>query len=286
MQNAGTSATGTINTNARRKYPIVQLVAPETLSEGFTFDVEVNHEILTVVVPHGGVRKGQPFRAQTQARIQDERSTIRIPVGGWKDSLFDFCRYGPFHPSICLAVCCPLIALGQIYTRLNLNWHGQPNENEYESAPISNLHESTNAPPPFTTPPEYSSRAFKIMVAFSIVYGVLTRMIAPENFALIHLSNFLFLLVCAILIGRTRTQIRNRYEIQATTIEETAERCGCRNLEDSVPMGCDVVEDYVVSCVCAPCAVSQMSRHTAPYDTYEGSCFSSNGLPRHAPAVV
>ena len=50
MQNAGTSATGTINTNARRKYPIVQLVAPETLSEGFTFDVEVNHEILTVVV--------------------------------------------------------------------------------------------------------------------------------------------------------------------------------------------------------------------------------------------
>jgi hypothetical protein len=33
-----------------RIYPVVQVVAPENLSEGYTFDVEVNHEILTITV--------------------------------------------------------------------------------------------------------------------------------------------------------------------------------------------------------------------------------------------
>jgi hypothetical protein len=79
------------------------------------------------------------------------------------------------------------------------------------------------------------------------------------------------------------------------------ERCGCghgrgrRHWEEEedphssmflwLPVVCDVVEDYCVSCFCAPCSVSQMSRHTAPYETYEGSCFSSNGMPPHAPVM-
>jgi hypothetical protein len=33
-----------------RVYPIVEITAPESLPEGYTFDVEVNHEILTVAV--------------------------------------------------------------------------------------------------------------------------------------------------------------------------------------------------------------------------------------------
>ena len=33
-----------------RTYPIVQVIAPETLAQGYTFDVEFNHEILSVVV--------------------------------------------------------------------------------------------------------------------------------------------------------------------------------------------------------------------------------------------
>lgn len=58
--------------------------------------------------PHGGVRKGNTFRGQTQAKIQDERNAIRIPVGGWKDSLLDFCTLGPLHPSFCMGFFCPL----------------------------------------------------------------------------------------------------------------------------------------------------------------------------------
>lgn len=42
------------------------------------------------------------------AQIQNDRSVLRIPMGGWKDGLFDFCRFGPFHPSLVCASCCPL----------------------------------------------------------------------------------------------------------------------------------------------------------------------------------
>lgn len=258
---------------ATYSHPVVVVIAPESLSEGYTFDVEVNREILTVMVPHGGVAKGQKFHGQTQAQIQNERKNIRIPVGGWKDGLFDFCRFGPMHPSVCCAVCCPLIALGQIYTRLNLNWHGQPNDGDYGN--------NSNGP---------SSRAFKTMVGISVLYGFLVRFIVFFNPAAskswIHFSGLLFLFFCGIFIGRTRTQIRNRYEIQATLIEVAMERSSCRNLDESLPFGCDVVEDYCVSFVCAPCAVSQMSRHTASYETYGGSYFSSNGMPPHAPIMV
>ncbi len=56
----------------------------------------------------GGVAKGQLFKGQTYPRIVESNQQLRVPMGGWKDSLFDFCRYGPFHSSLCLAVFCPL----------------------------------------------------------------------------------------------------------------------------------------------------------------------------------
>ncbi|GFH57923.1 hypothetical protein CTEN210_14399 [Chaetoceros tenuissimus] len=251
----------------KRVYPVVEVIAPESLSEGYTFDVEVNHEILTVTVPYGGVSKGQKFRGQTQAQIKDGRDIIRIPVGAWKDGLFDFCRFGPLHPSLCCAICCPLVSLGQIMTRLNLNWHGE-------------LNSSPSIP---------RSQAFKTMVVLSVLYGIIIRSIdpmRPNAYAIMHSLNFGFLILCGILIGRTRTTIRRRYDIQATMIEQAIERGGCSHLEDSVPCGCDAVEDFLVSCACVPCAVSQMSRHTAPYETYEAACFSSDGMPPHAPEMV
>ena len=45
--NSNTSSTAPTTT---RTYPIVQVIAPETLAQGYTFDVEFNHEILSVVV--------------------------------------------------------------------------------------------------------------------------------------------------------------------------------------------------------------------------------------------
>lgn len=38
------------NAPEARVYPIVEIIAPESLPQGYTFDVDVNHEILTVTV--------------------------------------------------------------------------------------------------------------------------------------------------------------------------------------------------------------------------------------------
>ena len=46
---AGADAT-TAFAEPERTFPVVQVVAPETLSAGYTFDVEHNHEIFTVQV--------------------------------------------------------------------------------------------------------------------------------------------------------------------------------------------------------------------------------------------
>ena len=53
--NTNTNTSTSTNTNNSRAvfkktYPVVQVEAPETLPEGYTFDVEVNHDILTVTV--------------------------------------------------------------------------------------------------------------------------------------------------------------------------------------------------------------------------------------------
>lgn len=45
-------------------------------------------------------------------------------VGMRKDDLFACTRYGLCHPSLICACFCPFILLGQIMTRLKLDWKG------------------------------------------------------------------------------------------------------------------------------------------------------------------
>jgi len=175
----------------------------------------------------------------------------------------DFCTYGPFHSSLCLSLCCPLISLGQIFTRLGLNWYATPTDN-----PRSHL-------------------AFKIMVSISMVYFALLNLfsnpsrnsqIASHNIYLFHLF------FVAILAGKTRAYIRNAYDIPATLSKAAADMCSID--ESTIPPVVDNLEDYVCSCVLLPCAISQMNRHTAMYDTYDSSYCSSNGMPAYAPMMV
>mmetsp|Transcript_13155 Transcript_13155/g.23847 ORF Transcript_13155/g.23847 Transcript_13155/m.23847 type:complete len:126 (+) Transcript_13155:102-479(+) len=69
-----------------------------------------------------------------------------------------------------------------------------------------------------------------------------------------------------VLVTKTRKQIRSRYGIPE-------QQC----------VGC---EDCCCSFWCNCCAVAQMARHTADYDTYAGLCCSETGLPPHAPSIV
>jgi Cys-rich protein (TIGR01571 family) len=58
-----------------------------------------------------------------------------IPVGNWRDGLCDCFRLGTFHPHVWMAWCCLPIALGQVMTRLNLDWFGNSMEQHPSSYP-------------------------------------------------------------------------------------------------------------------------------------------------------
>ena len=42
----------------------------------------------------------------------------------WRDNIFACKRYGLLHPFLLYALCCPFVLLGQIMTRLKLDWKG------------------------------------------------------------------------------------------------------------------------------------------------------------------
>ena len=67
------------------------------------------------------------FTPLQQSKNEDDDSSV--PVGDWKDGLFECCRLGFFHPSLWNATCCPQILLAQISTRLRLNWLGDAYNN-------------------------------------------------------------------------------------------------------------------------------------------------------------
>jgi Cys-rich protein (TIGR01571 family) len=51
-----------------------------------------------------------------------------------------------------------------------------------------------------------------------------------------------------------------------------------------------ITGSYVQDCICAffcrQCAIAQMMRHTADYDTYVSKCCTPTGVPNHAPSIV
>ena len=123
------------------------------------------------------------------------------------------------------------------------------------------------------------------MVGISFAYFCTFQIVDPSSFAMIHNLHIIHLIFAAYLAGKTRAYIRDRYDIPASALTvKVLSKCGCRRGDES--SGCDLVEDYVLACACAPCTISQMARHTAMYETYEGSFMNSNGLPRHAPSMV
>ena len=99
----------------------VQVIAPATLQSGYTFDAQYEGHTFTVTVPAGGVVKGQRFIVPyVPPLLSADATTIEapllpsshihrggaedtIPTGAWRDSLCDCCRFGPCHPSLCIA---------------------------------------------------------------------------------------------------------------------------------------------------------------------------------------
>lgn len=300
--------------------PKLQVTAPETLPEGYTFDVQVNdtnssaRQVYTLRVPYGGIRKGDifaatPITATANHNTSYEQQRHAIPRNAWKDSLFDICKYGPFHSHFLIGCCCPCISLGQIFTRLNIDLYDRPLP-EYHTTNATNA-TNANAIPTINDPSSSSCRlskrdttTFRLLVALNFMYFSLMMVVSMANYDSIpfHHFHFLYLSITTILAARMRFYLRTTLDIptlwqsllarnggragsrcDAFALEEDATCCGT-NVDAATVVG--VVEDVAVNAFCGPCSIMQMNRHTGMYDTYQGHCFNSTGMPKYAPVAV
>jgi hypothetical protein len=161
-----------------------------------------------------------------------------------------------------MAIWCNMVLLGQVMTRMNLDWIGSPIGNRT----------GTWSP-------------FKIMVTVTAVYffgtsffvilfdGNNSISVLLTTLRLVFTSAvFLYALVAKI---RTRAYIRRKYGVRPSVCSGCG-CCGCGS-------GCD---DFCASYLCSCLTTAQMDRHTADYDKYAGDCCSANGLPQYSPTIV
>lgn len=179
---------------------------------------------------------------------------IKAPTGQWKDGLFELFNAGICHPSLWCSLCCTQIAMGQVISRMQLTWVGEP-------GPISR-----------------TQQAFAVVVVLTasfIVYSTcleLANMPYPLDDGIPFITtlrvvgNVLFTAWSIYALCRTRETVRARYQIP----EETCEGC----------------EDLCCSVWCGCCVTAQMLRHTGEYETYPGNWFTSTGHPEGTPVVI
>ena len=146
--------TTTMSTAATPTPTNVQVIAPATLESGYTFDAMYEGITFQVVVPDGGVIKGQrfivPFNPPPSAIAAvavpadggsvdykqrgngggGGSSSSTIPTGIWRDGLCDCCAYGPCHAHFCMTLFLRPILLGQILTRMKMTWLGERTHTE------------------------------------------------------------------------------------------------------------------------------------------------------------
>lgn len=190
--------------------------------------------------------------------------------GHWKTSLWDCFRPGPCHPSLWNAVCCPQLLVAQVLTRLKLDLCAEP-----------------------TTDPQ---RTFPRMLGLVVAYWALTLWLAPErppsaasdssgawnvardragapssSWLRIALYNALFVVFGVYtwwILAKARRAVRRRRAIAAFS----ATPCD------------DNHNDACVALWCGCCAVAQLARETAEYDTQPASCCSRTGLTHQSAA--
>ncbi|KAL7476487.1 hypothetical protein ACHAW6_002345 [Cyclotella cf. meneghiniana] len=251
----------------------LEVIAPATLPEGYTFEAKVNGKMIMVTVSMGGVQAGQnfsiPFDSQSNAYVGALVSPSSVLMGHWKDGLCACCRLGCCHPVLWLACCCPLsefldyplvawpsrtiltntpffakVLLGQVMHHLKLTW--LVNEGGLPAETVS---------------------TFCIMFWMGIVVWILTYSLPHAPYLFMdengeisgdylmaqYIVNIVLLAFAVFRIGMVCKMcelIRNKYQIPSKC-------CG----------GC---EDCCCAFWCSCCTVAQMARHTSDYATYQG----------------
>jgi len=229
---------------------LVSVTVPSAMKEGAEFQATYDGVEFPVTVPPGGVEEGQ---------------TIQVPFTGtsgkWKDDLFACTRYGIFHPSFVLSCCCPLILLGQVLTRLKLNWKAE---------------EGTSAAE-WTKTFTYAVRA---TIIFFLIDMFFTPTIDVDEDGMItssgdnpinSLSKFIYTVYMVYILFRVRKLVRESNKIP----EKHCTECS----------GC---EDFLCAFCCGCCTLSQLARQTTDYDDEEAAYFTENGIktPTSTPVVI
>jgi len=223
---------------------LVTVIAPDDLPEGYKFNASYEGVVFSVTVKEGGAKKGQ------QLIVPFNRNQVLAQEGGrWRDDLCSCFRYGICHPSLTNATCCRFILLGQVMTRLKLDWIGDP------------------------APAGVWKNTYRVVVRLTIAYALFYLFFSPrpvldkdDNDANVYDDPNVFFNIVSSLLGflvvfityKVRKHIRTKDQIPET-------RC----------FGC---EDLCCACCCGCCVVAQMARHTTNYDTEKAQYFSSQGF--------
>jgi len=250
--------------------PTIEVVAPADLPEDYEFDAQVGDRIFSVKVPRGGVEEGQKFSVTLPGgsdAVSDSMCTPRvsIPTGAWRDGLCDCFRHGCIHPVIFNAVFCPLIATAQVMTRMGLTMWGVSGQ-------------------VFET-----SQTFKKILFIVVLLVSIDRILAAMMFTQYKRIDFNYSFADARHAYQTIEFIKNclSFVLAVYTIYAiTKTRKFVRNKYAIPEKVCKGWEDFCCALWLPCCAVTQMARHTADYNTYRGVCCTDTGLPEHVPAIV
>jgi Cys-rich protein (TIGR01571 family) len=190
--------------------------------------------------PAGGCIIGQIITVPFNPRANES------PTLGWKDDIFDCTKFGFIHPSFLTACCCPLILMGQIMTRLKLDWLAK-------EAPDGTWKDT-----------------FRRMIYITIGYFILHMVLAPTDPSIPSslLYNFVMLVYTVYLVylvAMVRKKVRERDQIA----EETC-------------IGC---EDVVCAFWCGCCTISQLARQTADYELDNAQFLAPDGLTSAPPVM-
>lgn len=276
---------------------VLSVVAPATLPEGYTIDVQVGGrgQLYTVKVPPGGVEEGQTFEVKIEGRATSSNNAalltqedwnravalprVSIPVGSWRDGLCDCCRFGCCHPVFWNAFCCSAILTAQVMTRMNLDILGRPSPTSrrvitfYVVLVIVLLEVFLF----------HIVREILIWMTYNTVtlpsgVDILMPKEGMEGLASLIATFFLYqrlmyVIFVVYILTVTRFFVRNKYAIPTYF---------CNTPSSSV----GIVEDCCLSFWCSCCTAGQVARHTMDYDTYRGVCCSSTGVPDYVPSVI
>jgi PLAC8 family len=169
-----------------------------------------------------------------------------------------------WHPSTWCAICCTQLGVGQIMSRMQYSWLGEPTGGNTF----------------------VSSRTWTVVVTLVVSFFVYSTCleiaeavynddygIGTDTSGWIQVSRFigniLFCFWAVYSLCRTRENIRAQYRIPETY----------KDLK-----GC---EDLCCAIWCAPCVTAQMLRHTGDYEHYPGMCCTSTGhVQPTTPSIV